>query len=342
MDTSKAARPGRQLNLRHEAAQMPTDHDLWPALRRYWHAVAMADQVLDKPVPIRLLGERLVLARLGNRLACFRDLCVHRGTPLSLGFVDGDAMVCGYHGWAYDAEGTCIRIPSLPEGRAIPARARAEAYRVEERYGLIWVALDEPARPIPEFDEFDDPRFTGYFIGPFVWKCSAARAVENFVDQAHFAWVHEGVLGDRSRPEVPDIQVERQPDSIRFALEDAPNPSQPVAHRRVYRVDRPFTVYQQKRRDVDAAREVFFYTVSPTAPKEALNFLWIMRDYDLTPLEEARRKEISRIAAEQDRVVVESQRPEELPLDLAAEMHLKGPDSVAVAYRRMLAELGVE
>ena len=45
---------------------------------------------------------------------------------------------------------------------------------------------------------------------------------------------------------------------------------------------------------------------------------------------------------EQDRVVVENQRPEELPLDLSDELHLKGPDGMAVEYRRMLAELGIE
>ena len=44
----------------------------------------------------------------------------------------------------------------------------------------------------------------------------------------------------------------------------------------------------------------------------------------------------------QDFVVIETQRPEELPLDLSEELHLKGPDSVAVEYRRMMREIGVE
>ena len=58
---------------------------LWPRLRHYWHPVAQAIAVLDRPVPVTLLGTRLVLARLDGRIACFRDLCIHRGTPLSLG-----------------------------------------------------------------------------------------------------------------------------------------------------------------------------------------------------------------------------------------------------------------
>ncbi len=48
------------------------------------------------------------------------------------------------------------------------------------------------------------------------------------------------------------------------------------------------------------------------------------------------------LIVEQDRVIVERQRPEELPLDLAEEFHLKGPDAMALVYRRALGELGVE
>ncbi len=50
----------------------------------------------------------------------------------------------------------------------------------------------------------------------------------------------------------------------------------------------------------------------------------------------------SNLVTEQDRVIVERQRPEELPLDLSEELHLKGPDAVAVEYRRMMREIGVE
>ena len=67
-----------------------------------------------------------------------------------------------------------------------------------------------------------------------------------------------------------------------------------------------------------------------------------MRNYDLTPDEERERIEMSEMIAKQDRVIVENQRPEELPLDLSEELHVRGPDSVAVEYRRFMAELGVQ
>ncbi len=93
------------------AAKM--ESELWPALRTYWHPVAFSADVTTKPVPVQLLAERLVVCRLANEIACFRDLCIHRGTPLSLGWIEGSEVVCGYHGWRYDARGACTRIPSV-------------------------------------------------------------------------------------------------------------------------------------------------------------------------------------------------------------------------------------
>ena len=88
--------------------------------------------------------------------------------------------------------------------------------------------------------------------------------------------------------------------------------------------------------------EVSFQATCPNAVKESTAFLIIGRNFPLTPEEEADRFELDELINAQDRPIVESQRPEELPLDLAAELHLKGPDAVAVAYRRFLAELGVD
>jgi len=317
--------------------------DLWPALRHFWHPVALAETVQDRPVLARLLSEPLALARLGGKIVAFKDLCIHRGTPLSLGWVEkGESLVCGYHGWTYAADGRCIRVPSLPSGSPIPPKARATAYWCEERYGFVWVCLDEPHAPIPELPEYADPTFKRYHVGPLTWACGSARAVENFVDQAHFAWVHEGLLGDRERPEIPGVTIERSDGELRFAFEDLPNPTQPLPHTRIYRLTRPFTVYQRKVREGDGKQEVFFYCSTPTAERECINFLWVMRNYELSAEEEEKRRELSRVIAIQDQVIVERQRPWELPLDLSAEMHLRGPDAVAIAYRRLLAELGVE
>jgi phenylpropionate dioxygenase-like ring-hydroxylating dioxygenase large terminal subunit len=57
-------------------------------LHHYWHAVALSQDVTDKPVAVKLLDHPVVLWRSTDRVAAFRDLCIHRGTPLSLGWID--------------------------------------------------------------------------------------------------------------------------------------------------------------------------------------------------------------------------------------------------------------
>ena len=93
------------------------------ALCHFWHPVARSEEVTDKPIKVKLLDQPLVLWRSNGRVAAFYDLCVHRGTPLSLGWLDNGELVCAYHGWRYGADGSCTRIPSLPADRAIPAQS---------------------------------------------------------------------------------------------------------------------------------------------------------------------------------------------------------------------------
>jgi phenylpropionate dioxygenase-like ring-hydroxylating dioxygenase large terminal subunit len=319
---------------------MLTEGQLWPALRSYWHPVALGNNLADQPLPVRLLDERIALFRIKGRAVCLRDLCIHRGTPLSLGWVEGDRIVCAYHGWNYNPCGVCVRIPAVPD-RPIPEKARVAAYRCEERYGLIWVCLGEPRTPIPECPELDDPAYSLDLIGPFTWRCSAARSMENFVDQAHFPWVHNGILGDRNHPETVAFDVERHPEELRYGFVDRPNPMHPVPHRRVYRMYRPFTIHQRKEREGGEV-EASFFTVTPHSAKESTNYLYVIRNFRLGREEESERHALDEKIMLQDQVILENQRPEELPLDLSAELHIKGPDAVSIEYRRMLAELGVE
>ena len=339
--------------------------DLWPALREYWHPVAFSEEVGERPLGVRLLDERLVICRIGGRLAAFRDLCVHRGTPLSLGWVEGETLVCAYHGWSYRADGACVLIPSLPPEHPIPKRACLTRYQAEERYSLVWVCLsDEPRDPIPEFPEFDDPGYRVLCRQHQFWKAGAARMIENFVDQAHFPWVHEGILGDRAHTLTPDMHVRRDGEELLFWFDDIPTALRPVPHRRNYRLTRPYALYTWIELP-DGRTEAQIFVCTPHSAKESTRFYLIARNYDLEAPEivhgpiimkdkeimathkdidplTIKRIKVLDIVPEQDRVIVENQRPEELPLDLSEELHLKGPDAVAIEYRRMMKELGVD
>jgi phenylpropionate dioxygenase-like ring-hydroxylating dioxygenase large terminal subunit len=312
-------------------------------LRHYWYPVALSGEVTDRPVAATILDEPVALWRAEGKVVAFRDLCIHRGSRLSLGWIDGDNLVCGYHGWRYNAEGACTRIPSLPPERRIPSKARVTAYRCTERYGLVFVCLGEPRRPIAGFPEYDLPGYRTFFFGRHHWKTSAARMIENFMDVAHLPWVHPGFLGSRATPLVPPIDVKCGEGELYFEIEtegrNRVDRSRATLDRTTYRVILPFTIYNERITPA-GERLVLFFLATPVSDKEVDRYMFIARNYALDEPDEAFRQFSMKIA-EQDRVIVESQRPEELPLDLSEEFHLRGPDNCAVVYRRMLRELGV-
>lgn len=156
-------------------------------LRNDWHPVASVEQLGSAPIlSVRLLGEDLVLWRVDGNYHAWQDLCVHRGTRLSLGKIVDDCLMCPYHGWTYDQEGMRIHIPAHPNQKP-PAKARVKRYQVRERYGLLWVCLGEPANDPPRFPEHE---LSGYVTAvcdpaPHV-RANGPRLIENFLDAAHF------------------------------------------------------------------------------------------------------------------------------------------------------------
>ena len=320
---------------------------LYRSLRRFWHPVCWADELGEKPLAARLLDEPLVLVRLEGGVRASLDLCVHRGTALSLGWVEDGCLVCPYHGWTYDDAGVCRRIPAS-HGTNIPAKARIQPFAAAEHAGLIWVCLEEPAMPLPDFPEWGDDAYRLIKIPQYDWHCSAARRVENFVDFSHFAWVHEGILGDRSRPEIPDHDVYRTDTTLWFRL-GIVEPSNDLkgdtgatetiqrepSH---YTITMPFTVRLDQPLE-DDRHFVLFVASCPLSAKETRNFTWNARNYELDPARDRGFVDFQQVILEQDRVVVESQRPEELPIDLSEELHIKGVDRVSIDYRRWLGEI---
>ena len=326
---------------------------LYEAMAHFWHPVIYASELGEQPVGVTLLGHQLVVVRLDGLVRCFLDLCPHRGTALSLGRVEGDQLRCAYHGWTFGPDGVCSSIPSR-FGSVIPTRARTRAYLVEEKYGLIWVSLtDTPELPIPDFPYFTDSAFRHIEVPTYEWRTSAPRRIENYVDVSHLAWVHDGVLGDRERPEVRDYDVVRDETCIRFSydgqvesmeigknqgLGDAPAETFTSTLR--YSLYIPSTVLIEQTVPGDHTYALFF-SVSPVGPASLLNFTFITRDYMLDDLDAGDRSmlDYNDLVIGQDRPIVESQRPEQLPFDLSAELHIRGVDRASLEYRKWLIEL---
>jgi vanillate O-demethylase monooxygenase subunit len=332
---------------------------LYRAMRHFWHPVMYAADLADRPNRVILLDEQIVVVRLKGEVRAFRDLCLHRGTALSLGWVDQDRLRCAYHGWTYDRSGTVVEVPARPELSG-HLKVSLTRYPAVEQDGLIWVSLvDEPLFPVPEFPEHADPGYRIVPIPDYEWKCSAPRRIENYVDFSHFAWVHDGILGSRDHPEVPDHEVWREGGELRFGegfstppqeedpatvadrsqhREGLPYQTGTVLEDKSYRLFMPGTVWLDQRLP-DGKHYVLFFSTSPVGAKRTRCFTFMARNYDLDPESDAKFGAFNDMIVEQDRPIVESQRPEELPVDLSAELHVKGVDRISLDYRRWLIEL---
>ena len=320
------------------------------ALRACWHPVAYGVDVTVSPRATMLLDEPLVLWRdAGGVARAFRDVCVHRGTALSLGRVEGDEIVCAYHGWRYRADGACTTIPQLADPARVPARARAVAYPTLEQYGLIWVALEPPRWPLPDVPELAVGAWRTVRTGPFAWACDASRQVENFTDFGHFAFVHTGLLGDPAHAVVAPYEVRTDGHVVRYAYgrPDAPNTEafpvfaaeerKEATRRTRYALHLPYTIVEH----IDwggADGLVYFFASQPVAADACVGYCLVARNYNLEQPDDVIQA-FERTIFAQDQRVVESQRPERVPFDLAAELHLTF-DAVAVAYRRAMRAHG--
>jgi phenylpropionate dioxygenase-like ring-hydroxylating dioxygenase large terminal subunit len=206
----------------------------------------------------------------------------------------------------------------------------------------VWVCLGKPAKDVPSFPEWDDPSFRKIVLGPYPFNASGPRIMENALDLAHVPFVHDGSLGDSRHPAVNDYTLETTPEGIwarNFQIyqrdPDGTGMGGIVAYDIL--VSRPFTFHTAK--PTSLGRFAIFFTVTPVENKKSL--LWFLNASNYATnisVEEFARFQ-DPITAE-DVGVVESQRPELLPLDLHAELHLRC-DRITVAYRQWLKALGM-
>jgi vanillate O-demethylase monooxygenase subunit len=254
--------------------------------------------------------------------------------------VDGNRLRCAYHGWAYGPDGRCAEIPSLPDG-PIPRAAAVESYEVAERYDLVWVRLDgRVPTTVPACPAFDDPEMKVLAGEPYTWPVSALRRVENFVDLAHFAWVHDGTLGRRDTPVPPLPTIGREVGELRFAYEPPGVPDDPAATALLgasrYRMPMLTTVDIEFLQP-DGHRRRLWMTASPIDDATCRSFWFVGRTDDLAGDDRAHLAFQAIVLAE-DEPVVSAQTPPQLPLEPGAELSVK-TDRVSIEYRTWLRQL---
>ena len=111
----------------------------------------------DGPKPFTLLGTDLVLWLNGAKQAvAMDDRCPHRHARLSKGWIADGQLQCGYHGWTFNGTGGAP-IPQKDDDD--PAGVCVPRYPTAQRYGYVWVALEEPITGLPEIEEDTDRSF---------------------------------------------------------------------------------------------------------------------------------------------------------------------------------------
>jgi phenylpropionate dioxygenase-like ring-hydroxylating dioxygenase large terminal subunit len=185
----------------------------------FWYVACQARDIpagAERPRKVQMLGQQFALWRGSDgEIRCVSNTCTHRGGALGDGRVRANCVECPYHGWTFQGDGSCVRIPSLGAGARIPERTRVDAYPVEEKYGLVWVFLgdlaEEQRPPIISIPEWGDPgsrciTLTGD------WKIDYKRSVENTLDPAHNEFTHptQGFFGVKEDRRVTDVKLQDQ------------------------------------------------------------------------------------------------------------------------------------
>ena len=299
--------------------------------------MALEDAGLGGPQALQLLGQPLVLWRTAQgEPVLLADRCPHRGARLSMGRVAQGRLQCPYHGWQFDAQGACALVPATP-GFTPPASSAVRRFGVRVAHGLLWCDVSGQAAHLPPNLSHLPGRRLVY--GPFDVATSAPRAVENFLDTSHFAFVHEGWLGDAAHPEVPPHEVSHTADGrpvIEHYRAWQPRASASstqgawVDYR--YEVLNPYAALLTKRSDAGGPQDSYIIWACPlTAESCRLWFAQYTTDTD-TPAESLRDFQVAIFA--QDQPVLESQQPKALPLSGGEAM--SAADRLSAAYRRYL------
>ncbi|WP_226635044.1 aromatic ring-hydroxylating dioxygenase subunit alpha [Novosphingobium profundi] len=167
-------------------------------VRNRWYMAGFSSEITRQPMERTILGKPVALYRKedGTPVAMY-GLCPHRYFPLAKGRVRGDALVCGYHGFAFDADGKCIEVPSQNTGSGFCQ----PTYPIEERGPLCWIWMGDGDRCDPALI----PPYSDFGLEQEGWRYSSENyfhlkgrsqlLVDNLLDLTHLPYVHHHIGG---------------------------------------------------------------------------------------------------------------------------------------------------
>lgn len=174
-------------------------------LHNCWYVIAWPHEVTaDRLLARKICNISVVLFRRkdGNP-AALRDRCWHRYAPLSMGRLENDTIICGYHGLTFNGNGKCVHMPNQER---IPDSVCVRSYPVLEKHGFIWIWMGEIARMdesiVPDLHWNKDPDWRGKG-GLLYLQCDYRLLMDNLMDLTHETYVHPTTIGHEKLPMAP-------------------------------------------------------------------------------------------------------------------------------------------
>jgi phenylpropionate dioxygenase-like ring-hydroxylating dioxygenase large terminal subunit len=398
-----------------------------------WAPVLASEQVTGTPVSVGHAGRDWVLVRLtpAGTVSVFPSHCPHRLVPLAAASVVDGQLQCRYHGWRFDAAGTCTAVPSAPEGSNVPPRAHLDdvpqvreidgrvwlaahdapwpappaaatmlrnddlrlaaawhpvalatevtstgigvrllgqtwslrrtpdgalvadpaPHAVTERWGLVWLAPERPRLDLFDDPDEEDASFVGEWLRPLRTPVAAGLTADNFLDVAHFPFVHAGTFGAGSERVVAGYDVELEPGGFRSVqVQPFDNPEDPgvasgerpvrQTRRATYVYRAPFQLMLRlEELEAGATKTILFFAQPEDQGSTRLYTKMLLRG--IGGVERPDAEVVAREVAFEEAVLAEDLALQQvmdtpgLPLDLPLELHVRA-DRHGVTLRRTL------
>jgi nitrite reductase/ring-hydroxylating ferredoxin subunit len=171
-------------------------------LRRFWNPVGHSAALKERPVPVRVMGEDLVLFRDGRgRAGLLQRHCCHRGASLEFAKIEENGLRCCYHGWQFDVDGRILDMPNEKNKSPVKNRLFQGAYPIREYNGLVFAYLGPPEQQ-PDFPIYDTFEVEGYHLEPAeppgvsnIKPCNWMNIMDNVCDPVHEPFLHTSISG---------------------------------------------------------------------------------------------------------------------------------------------------
>jgi phenylpropionate dioxygenase-like ring-hydroxylating dioxygenase large terminal subunit len=322
----------------------------------WWIAGFSSELTVQSLVARKFLGRDVLLSRRADGTAfAIEDRCAHRGVPLSMGWKEGDEIVCRYHGFRYDPAGHVTRVPTQS---SCPDFASVQSFPVAERAPFIWIWMGDPEQANVELA----PDFPWLRDDAWVWSSRHMRLAanymllkENVLDLTHFPFAHKTTFGALDSYETA-AKFTYENDEVTFVKEFPNQPLSPIydhglelGGRKVDRIDCGTSKSPAEHRftatinDPQRSKPYLFRFQHLTTPEtnSSHHYFWVMaRNYGLDPHPAAWFEEVAGEAFQEDREILEAiqRRIDESENPLAMTEISAAADRGGLLARRQLQE----